>query len=532
MDSYLDSELHIINKRIMMKNTIILFAALVLLWSCDNDFDPSVSEGYASNGEADFTTYVALGNSLTAGYADGALYMSGQQNSYPAMMAGQMALAGGGDFTQPLMPDDIGGFSNFGINGKFVLAVDNNGNLGPVQTPSASPFTPANGLYNNTGVPGAKSFHLVYPGYGDMAGLAVQPQTANPYFVRMASAPTTTVLGDAMAQNPTFFSLWIGNNDVLGYATNGGDEMLDQITPTAMFEQAYSLMVQTLVSQGAKGVLANLPYVTSIPYFTTVPYNPLSAEALGQGNATAGIGLINDVNTNLYGPLVQVLTALGEEDRVSLLSTSESNPVLINDESLTNLSAQITFAAQASGDPMLMALAPILGAQFGQARMAKPNDLVCLPTSSVIGEVNMDRITQLMGMGLDQATAASLSVNGVTLPLEDRHVLTSVEVAECTEATDAYNNIIANLANSFDLAFYDASSDMMSLSSNSGLVFNGEAYDATFVTGGAFSLDGVHPNARGYAIIANGFMESINQKYGSSLPMINPNNYPGVMFPN
>jgi hypothetical protein len=25
------------------------------------------------------------------------------------------------------------------------------------------------------------------------------------------------------AQAPTFFSLWIGNNDVLGYATTGGD---------------------------------------------------------------------------------------------------------------------------------------------------------------------------------------------------------------------------------------------------------------------------------------------------------------------
>jgi hypothetical protein len=26
-----------------------------------------------------------------------------------------------------------------------------------------------------------------------------------------------------MSQKPTFFSLWIGNNDVLGYATTGGD---------------------------------------------------------------------------------------------------------------------------------------------------------------------------------------------------------------------------------------------------------------------------------------------------------------------
>ena len=45
----------------------------------------------ADKGKADFTRYVAVGNSLTAGYSDGALYRSGQQNSYPAMLAEQFS---------------------------------------------------------------------------------------------------------------------------------------------------------------------------------------------------------------------------------------------------------------------------------------------------------------------------------------------------------------------------------------------------------------------------------------------------------
>jgi hypothetical protein len=77
-------------------------------------------------------------------------------------------------------------------------------------------------LHIKFGVPGAKSFHLLYNGYGNPAGIAAK--TANPYFVRFASSPTATVVGDALAQNPTFFSLWIGNNDTLGYATM--EEML------------------------------------------------------------------------------------------------------------------------------------------------------------------------------------------------------------------------------------------------------------------------------------------------------------------
>ena len=49
------------------------------------------------------------------------------------------------------------------------------------------------------GVPGAKSFHLVTPGYGSAANLATGK--ANPYFVRFATSATTTVLADAAAQN-------------------------------------------------------------------------------------------------------------------------------------------------------------------------------------------------------------------------------------------------------------------------------------------------------------------------------------------
>lgn len=104
--------------------------------------------------------------------------------------------------------------------------------------------------FQNLGVPGAKSFHLVYSGYGNPAGIATK--TANPYYARFASTPTATVVGDAMAQSPTFFSLWIGNNDTLGYATSGGDATLDQITPTATFNAAYGAIVTTLTSKGAR----------------------------------------------------------------------------------------------------------------------------------------------------------------------------------------------------------------------------------------------------------------------------------------
>ena len=76
------------------------------------------------------------------------------------------------------------------------------------------------GPFNNMGVPGAKSYHLLAPGYGNVAGVAAG--LANPYYARMATAADATVLGDAASVGATFFSLWIGNNDVLGYVVSGG----------------------------------------------------------------------------------------------------------------------------------------------------------------------------------------------------------------------------------------------------------------------------------------------------------------------
>ena len=83
----------------------------------------------------------------------------------------------------------------------------------------------------------------------------------------------------------------------------------------------------------------------------------------------------------------------------------------------------------------------------------------------------------------------------------------------------------------YGYAFVDANAKMIELSQSSGIQFDGVRYTAKFVTGGTFSLDGVHLTGRGYAVIANEFIKAINNKYGSTLPMVNPNGYSGVKFP-
>ena len=503
----------------MIKNfKWLVLVSLTIVACSSNDEDSTPVDVPVTSGSADFSTYVAIGDSFAAGYSDNALFKKGQENSYPNILAQQFEEVGGGEFKIPFMNDNIGGFSIGGNQmSLFPTRLVFNG-VAPVNvsgvTGTAFAVAVAPGRYNNVGVPGAKSFHLTFNGYAN----------ANPYFGRFASSPTATIIGDALIQEPTFFSLWIGGNDVLGYATNGGIPTSqdpingNDITPTATFETVYTGIAAQLAAGERKGVVANLPYVSSLPFFTTVPYNPLTALTLGAGNKAVGEATIQALNAQLYGPLKQALSAFGAGDRINLLSITEGNPLLIKDETLTDLSNELTIAFT----PTLgLANATFYGQVFGKARQTKKStdgtfvDYVLLTTKTAIGATS--------------PAPAPLDKYGITYPLEDKHVLIQAEVAEIKNATDAYNITIKNAAEANNLAFVDAKAVMNQLV-NGGLIFGNYHMTTSFAVGGAFSLDGVHPCARGYALIANKFMEAINAKYGSTFKPVDLGKYQ-VQYP-
>ncbi|KAF2335520.1 SGNH/GDSL hydrolase family protein [Flavobacterium daemonense] len=507
----------------MKKNIKWLLLVSLTFMACNSDDSDVPAEVPVVPGSAVFTKYVALGDSFAAGYSDNALFKKGQENGYPNILAKQFSAAGGGVFTIPYANDNIGGllFNGAVIAGPRLYFNATTKAPTPVSgAPTTEVTAHLTGAFNNMGVPGAKSFHLIAAGYGNLAG--VPSGAANPYFARFATTPSTTVLADALAQSPTFFSLFIGGNDVLAYATSGGigkDQTGNMdpktyggndITDPTVFANVYSSLATALTANGAKGVVANLPYITTLPYFTTVPYNPLSPKLL--------IGKIAPLNAQLYGPLKQALTAFGAGDRINLLSETASNPLLIKDESLKDLSAQLT----AAFTPTLGAqTAAFYGAVFGQARQAKATDLIMLTTQN---DINTAPTAQNSGIGV--APPAPLNSFGITYPLQDKHVLIPTEIAEVKKATDAYNVTIESVAKSKGLAFVDTKTVMTQLS-NGGVKFGNFTMTSAFAVGGAFSLDGVHPSARGYGLIANIFIDAINAQYGSTLRHVDLATYPG-----
>jgi hydrogenase/urease accessory protein HupE len=244
-----------------------------------------------------------------------------------------------------------------------------------------------------------------------------------------------------------------------------------------------------MTANGAKGVVANIPYVTTIPYFTTVPYNPVPLDAATAGQLNAGYAAYNG---GLAAALNAGLISAEEKAKRTITFQAGNNAVVMVDSYLTSLAA--------------------LG--LPSYRQATSADLMVLTSRSFIGTA--------VGGNPQQ-------VNGVSVPLADNWVLSKDEIAEIKVAVDAYNASIKSIAEAKGLAFVDANA-VMSQVFNGGIRYGNYHLTASYVTGGAFSLDGVHPSARGYALIANKFAEAINAKYGSTFKPLDLAEYP-IQFP-
>jgi hypothetical protein len=464
--------------------------------SCDvnNELDiieaEIVPEVALNKNGLDFSTYISVGASFTAGYTDGAMFKAAQENSFPNILAGKF----GTEFNQPLMNDNIGGLVYGGTAVQPPRFYFNG--AGPARlpaTPTTELTTVLSGPFHNFGAPGAKSFHLGVPGYGAL----------NPYFGRMASSPAASVMGDALATNPTFFTLSeIGGNDVLGYALSGGSGVdrspntADNLNPANyggnditnpnVFGSVFSGMVTALTANGAKGVVANVPYITDLANFITVPYNPVPLDAGTAGVVNGAYALYNGGIQQAFAYLVAVSPMTQEMADAEIAKRTISfaagqNAVVIMDEDLTDLTAI---------NPGLISM-----------RQATADDLLLLASSAFIGTL------------ADPNNPGS--INGVAVPLGDQWVLTPQEQLAIRTATDAYNTTIAAVAASNpNIALVDFKGVLTEASS--GIQFDNYTMTTNLVTGGLVSLDGVHLTARGYALMANKILAAMDVAFGSN----------------
>jgi len=219
--------------------------------------------------QADLSNYVSVGDSLAAGFSSGSLVVTHQRNSVPALLARQAGAAG---FEQPTVSEP-------GIPVELGLVT-----LSPLTiiAPKASePGSPTNLTlarpYNNLAVPGATSID------------ALETVTDDGGLHDLILRGLGTQVQQATALHPTFVTLWIGNNDVLGAAIAGRAVDGVTLTPTPIFDDVYRQIVAGLQATGARIVAANLPDVTAIPFVTTIPpvvVNPATRQPVQVNGAT------------------------------------------------------------------------------------------------------------------------------------------------------------------------------------------------------------------------------------------------------
>jgi lysophospholipase L1-like esterase len=212
---------------------------------------------FAARGSADFTRFVAIGDSYGAGFEAGSLNQNHQPFGWPAIIARQVGLqicpptaaATDNCFAIPFIsnPGLPGGELVF--NGSTLVTVPGSGV--PLMLGFQRP-------YNNLSVPGYT--------VGAVQALTGAEPTSGLGQVILRGLGTE--VDQALALHPTFIAIWIGGNDFLG-AVSAGDPT--KLTPPATFAAQYKAMLDKLTAgaPNAGMVMGTLPASFAAPPLTS-----------------------------------------------------------------------------------------------------------------------------------------------------------------------------------------------------------------------------------------------------------------------
>jgi lysophospholipase L1-like esterase len=250
-------------------------AALV---ACDANRD---AVGLTNLNNDIFRSYVAIGNSITAGWQSGGINDSTQQQAYPRLLAVQMGTPY--KYASLVNPGCPAPVANFQTQAK----------VGGTTAPPCSLRSPASvsDVLNNVGVPDARVLDPISP-----SSVA-------------SNALTTFILGGktqvqrALDARPTFATIWIGANNVLQAAYTGilvpTPGVSNGIVGTqAEFQASYDTMLKQLLDSmpGLKGVLIGVPDASGIPLMSSGALIAASPQIQGALALIAGQPVAVDPN--------------------------------------------------------------------------------------------------------------------------------------------------------------------------------------------------------------------------------------------
>jgi lysophospholipase L1-like esterase len=257
---------------------------------------------FAARGKADFTRFVAIGDSYGAGFESGSLNQNHQSFSWPAVIARQVGLpicAATASATDVCFAEPLVSFP--GIPNEIQL-------VDVVRYPPTLALAPGQGQplmntfgrpFNNLSVPGATVNDVI-----TIKGNENPPQGTAQGYARFILRGLGTEVQQALAQNPTFIAVWIGGNDALGAVLAGTPAVL---TPLDAFRTSYNAMLDQLTAgaPNAGMVVGTLPTsIANVAFLSTVPtvlIDPSTRQPVLINGQT--VPLIADLGAGNIGPL-------------------------------------------------------------------------------------------------------------------------------------------------------------------------------------------------------------------------------------
>lgn len=227
-------------------------ATAMLLSACSSMYtDQSIGSRAAPAGGALFSNYMAIGTSIGAGIQSAGINDSTQREAYTAQLAVAFGLTPGVNWFYP-------SFNMPGCPAPFTNATTQ-ARVGGASAAACALRNPASvePFENNVSIPSIRAAQVL-----NINDLTFGPTDTLKLaqFITGGRNPIDVVVG----AHPTFVTLEMGANDVLGAATHGDTTLL---TPVASFTASMDAIAAKLDSTGAKVAISNIPNVTSIPHF-------------------------------------------------------------------------------------------------------------------------------------------------------------------------------------------------------------------------------------------------------------------------
>ena len=169
---------------------------------------------------------------------------------------------------------------------------------------------------------------------------------------------------------------------------------------------------------------------------------------------------------------------------------------------------------------------PMVDANGRQRFLLGPNNLALTATDQVLltAQPQID-----LGFGYPLGSFAYItptdSVPGNGIGLTDPLVLSTSETLTIQDRVRKFNGIIDTTLSSKSTPRDCAIADLEGLlkrAESPGIELRRVLYTTKFVTGGLISLDGIHPNDLGQALLCNEVITAVNKRFGSNLQPLDP----------